>query len=420
MKLVAPFPLRAAFVTHHRRSFARVVAGTLVAVLPLWPSPAATAQEPAAARLVAVGDIHGALDEFVSILKQVQLIDDSHHWTGGATTFVQTGDLTDRGAQVRGVMDLLMALETEAKAAGGRALVLVGNHEVMNLIGETRDVTPAIFATFADEKSEERRQAAYTTYETLMTRRAPIAANDKTPRPPALTKEDWMTAHPPGFIEYFEAFAAKGKYGAWLRARSPVGRVGDSLFLHAGFEPETAPPKAEDVNDRVRDEIRKFDAIRKVLVDAKLAAPWFTLQELLAIAQHYLALVPQGPEGTERMQAHLEIYRAFIDLTGIGQWTLINPNGALWSRGFAQWPEAERTPAVTKLLERYKASRFVVGHTVTANARIAPRFENRVFVIDTGMLTSYYKGRPSALEVRGNVITAIYTDKQDVLVGGSR
>ncbi len=93
-----------------------------------------------------------------SILKTTGLIDDSNKWTGGRTQLVQTGDYTDRGEGTRAVMDLLMALEPQAKAAGGRAVVLLGNHEVMNLIGETRDVTREIFATFADANSEKRRQ----------------------------------------------------------------------------------------------------------------------------------------------------------------------------------------------------------------------------------------------------------------------
>ena len=52
-------------------------------------------------------------------------------------------------------MDLLMALEPQARSAGGRAFALLGNHEVMNLIGDTRDVTREIFATFVDPRFRE-------------------------------------------------------------------------------------------------------------------------------------------------------------------------------------------------------------------------------------------------------------------------
>ena len=38
--------------------------------------------------------------------------------------------------------------------------------------------------------------------------------------------------------------------------------------------------------------------------------------------------------------------------------------------------------------------------------------------MDTGMQPAYVaKGRASALEIRGNVFTAIYVDRRDVLAG---
>ncbi|HET7216419.1 MAG TPA: hypothetical protein VFJ02_00160, partial [Vicinamibacterales bacterium] len=49
--------------------------------------------------------------------------------------------------------------------------------------------------------------------------------------------------------------------------------------------------------------------------------------------------------------------------------------------------------------------------------RIRVRFGNRMFLIDTGMLSSYFKdGRASALELQGDRITAIYPDSREVLV----
>ena len=99
--------------------------------------PPASAQAPA--RIIAIGDIHGAIDGFTSILKATGLIDGNRRWIGGKTQLIQTGDYVDRGAGTRAVLDLLMALEDQAKSAGGRAFALLGNHEVMNLVRETRD-----------------------------------------------------------------------------------------------------------------------------------------------------------------------------------------------------------------------------------------------------------------------------------------
>ena len=115
-------------------------------------------------RIVAVGDIHGSYDGLVSILQRVELIDAETHWIGGEATLVQTGDLFDRGLQTHEVLDLLMRLQGESDSAGGRVIVLLGNHEGMNLTGFFRDVNPEIYAAFADPKSEKRRKEGYRSF----------------------------------------------------------------------------------------------------------------------------------------------------------------------------------------------------------------------------------------------------------------
>ncbi len=104
-----------------------------------------------AQRIVAIGDVHGAADAFVSILTTAGLIDANKQWIGGRTILVQTGDVTDRGAGTRAALDLLMSLEKQAAKAGGRVHALLGNHEVMNLTGHMRDASPEIFASFGGE-----------------------------------------------------------------------------------------------------------------------------------------------------------------------------------------------------------------------------------------------------------------------------
>ena len=61
-------------------------------------------------RIVAIGDIHGAYDNFVAILKNTGLVDEKLRWTGGKTHLVQMGDVVDRGPDSRKCMDLLMKL----------------------------------------------------------------------------------------------------------------------------------------------------------------------------------------------------------------------------------------------------------------------------------------------------------------------
>ncbi len=63
--------------------------------------------------------------------------------------------------------------------------------------------------------------------------------------------------------------------------------------------------------------------------------------------------------------------------------------------GFAATTSGPKTRAWRrsgKVLEAYDAAHIAVGHTVQKDGRIRPRFGNKVFLIDTGMLSSYYPG----------------------------
>ena len=102
-------------------------------------------------RLVAIGDIHGDLAAARSALRAAGAIgahDDA--WIGGDLWIVQTGDILDRGDDEQAIIDLFAALEPAAAKAGGKVIVLDGNHELMNALADFRYVTPGGFADFAD------------------------------------------------------------------------------------------------------------------------------------------------------------------------------------------------------------------------------------------------------------------------------
>jgi hypothetical protein len=327
---------------------------------------------------------------------------------------VQTGDYTDRGAHVRAVLDQLMRLEREAESAGGHVITLLGNHEVMNLIGETRDVTEAILAAFADEGSEARREAAWRAYEGLATAQSATGAN--TAAVYRHTRDAWMAAHPPGYLEYREALGPRGHYGRWLRRKNVVSRLAGTVFMHAGVSP-TWPRTSEDaINSQVKSELARYDAYVEALVARKLALPFFSFQEILAVtaAQLQVARTPiaAAADGERAPQPVLEPRWLLegSEIARIESWALLAPEGPLWFRGLATWPETA-ADQVTMLLRALKADRFVVGHTVQPQG-IVSRFDGRVFLIDTGMLTSVYKGRPAALEIAGSTVTALYLDGQ--------
>jgi hypothetical protein len=389
-------------------------AALLVAVLLLCShGQALTAQ--ATARLYAIGDIHGSIDGFKSILKAAGLADASGKWTGGRAQLVQTGDYMDRGEGTRAVLDLLMALETQARSAGGRAHVMLGNHEVMNLIGETRDVTREIYATFADSNSEKRRNDAWEAYAKLAA--AKTANGDPVPGVYAQTREAWMTTHPPGYVEYKEALSPKGKYGQWLRGKPILTVVDGNIFMHAGIPPANAPARLDDLNTQTRDEIRRLDQFVDRLINLKLATRDFTLNEILQVASGEIGLANARIAGAkaegkepDRSKLNVPLLLEAQEILKIDTWLAVHPEGALWYRGLATEPDDPAGGPFAALLAQYGAKRFVTGHTPQSSRSITMRFGGRSVLIDTGMLASVYKGRASALQIDGDKLTAIYED----------
>jgi Calcineurin-like phosphoesterase len=374
-----------------------------------WAGPARAPAQPET--IVAIADVHGDFDDFVAILQRSGLVDKQNQWTGGRTTFVQIGDLIDRGPKPREVMDLMMALEKEAGHAGGRTVSLLGNHEMMNIMGDLRYVTPLNYASYADSNSEKRQKAAYEEYVKWSKSHAALLA--ELPQPMELTEAEWMARHPPGFIEQREAFGPNGVYGAWIRGHDAVAEIGGIIFLHGGIDPALAKTKLDAMNDKVHEEIKIFDASKQYLEKEKLILPFYNLQEMSYVLQAEIIA-----ERKSRAIANDERQAKIMEFLKFQDWLSVRVDGPLWFRGYDQWSEEEGSLLASKVLEAYKATHLVLGHTVQRGGRIRPRFGNEVFLIDTGMLSSYYAGgRPSALEICGDAkFTAVYLDQQVVLV----
>jgi hypothetical protein len=388
-------------------------------------TPAATKAD----HVVAIGDIHGDFDAFLGLLTHVGLIDGERRWTGRDITLVQTGDYMDRGPKVRPLLDYLMTLEAQAEAGGGRAIVLMGNHEASNAIGVLRDVPASAFAAFADAESENRRESAYAAHVKLAeSRRTALARVDTAlPIPKVYMVPDrdaWMAAHPPGFVEYLEAFGPLGTYGKWIRTRMVLVRINDTVFLHGGINPEVAPKKLESLNEQAQKEIARWDRMRKQMIEQQIALPSFTFEELLEAGGSELTRV--GLEARRRLDMNGQADPAaaalaiashpLAALQEVGKWAILDPNGPLWFRGYATWRSEEGGPQLDQLQRRFGPVRFVVGHTMTSGFRAMARFSSRVFLIDTGMLSSYYEGgRASALDIQNGTYAAVTLEDRRVL-----
>jgi hypothetical protein len=318
-------------------------------------------------RIVAVGDVHGGYDAFVRILRAAAVIDGTDRWAAGDAYLVQTGDVVDRGAESKRALDLLRRLEREATKGGGRVVALVGNHEVMRLLGATRDTNPAEIEAFRTPRSGDIRNAVRQRW--LASQREMAAASGAAADVRALTaKFDAET--PLGLVEMIGAFAADGEYGRWVRGHAAAARINGVLFVHGGISPRVAPLGCVGINAGIRSDITTgLEQVRRAPLES-------------------LSMSEDGP---------------------------------LWYRGLAREDEATFVSELEKIVEIIGARAIVVGHTVSETGRIRSRFSGRVVQIDTGMLSTVYKGgRASALEIVGDQWTAIYEDGRQPLVTPAR
>ena len=213
-----------------------LIAWALAGILPLGAAPASGCNIEGVERIVAIGDVHGADDRFVGILKAARLIDDTLHWSGGRAHLVQTGDILDRGPGSRRALDLLRRLEDEAPRAGGAVHPLIGNHEVMRMLGDLRYVTPGEYEAFVTSRSEDTRQ------------------NFVKQAKPEL-RDQVLKETPLGFVEMRVAFGRDGEYGKWLRTHDVVARINGILFLHGGISPAVAVQSCDAINATIRREL---------------------------------------------------------------------------------------------------------------------------------------------------------------------
>jgi hypothetical protein len=196
-------------------------------------------------RVVAVGDVHGSLDNLIVILKSSELLDGNLAWSGGASHLVLNGDLIDKGRSDRGVLDLARRLKSEAEAAGGRVHVVLGNHEAMNLDGNLRYVSKESFAEFANLERRSDRNRSWMAYKQGYRR-------DQILR----LRKAFDEQHPPGYFGRLRALAPDGEYGSWLLLQPAAIKINGIVFVHGGLTPKIAAKGLNGINEEVHNTLR--------------------------------------------------------------------------------------------------------------------------------------------------------------------
>jgi hypothetical protein len=336
------------------KRFVRIAMMAFAALICIMPTHAATAAK-APQRIVAVGDLHGDYDAWIAVARNAGIVDANGHWAGGKTVLVQMGDVTDRWSDTLKIIRSLQQLQKEAPRKGGKVVVILGNHEAMNLLGDNRYTTPGEYAAFVDGQSGARRDRVYEA------NRAQLEAAARAQNPavtPEQVRAAWMAEHPLGWVEHQLAWSPSGELGKWAAANPAIVKIGGTLFAHGGISAEYAKQPLEAVNKRVA---------------AAMAAGEDTPTSVLN-----------------------------------------DPLGPLWYRGLVMKDsdaDAERASAkpptplltseqeLTEVLTAYGADRLVIAHTpsikgiqITGNGRLAR--------IDTG-ISRFYGGPLSWLEIVG-------------------
>jgi Calcineurin-like phosphoesterase len=376
----------------------------LAFVLPLITALSCIAAEQ---RIIAIGDVHGDLPDFVAILQQVGLMKENHQWSGGATVLVQVGDMVDRGPKSRECLDLLMDLERQAPQQNGKVVPLLGNHEVMTMMGDLRYASAEDYQGFATAQSEKVRQQAYQEYVDFLA----AHGNHSSDAASAGQQEKWMAEHPLGFFERRDAFGPQGLYGRWLRQHDAVVQLANGAFVHGGLSPDLQFRDIQELNQRMHTDLATFDSLWQALSTKKIIWRYMTIEEAVHQAQGEWADIQRRGQVEPELKDELQKFLNFPT------WFCNSPDSPIWYRGLALEPEEKLRPGVDAMLARLKIGYIVAGHTVRPKGVITQRFGNRVFLIDTGMLKSVYAGKASALEIHDGQFTAWYAgEKPEVLV----
>ena len=195
---------------------------------------------PLGAKIVAIGDVHGDLSVTIKSLKLAGVIpmNTPHHfntideannieWIGGNTHIVQVGDQIDRcrpntwyrdicndndtykdeGSDLK-IMELLDKLDEKAQYQNGAVISILGNHEIMNCVGDFRYVSPKEFEEFGEYYN--------------------IKKTDRTNR-----------IFPYGYKERKQAFSPGGMIARkFAKNHKSIVQVGPWIFVHGGITPK--------------------------------------------------------------------------------------------------------------------------------------------------------------------------------------
>ncbi len=159
-------------------------------------------------RIIAIGDLHGALDSLLEIAGRLGIVDGRLDLDLADTDLVFVGDICDRGTNSRAIYELIIRWQEAAPRKGSRVWFLLGNHEVMNCFGMRQYNTVEEYLSF-----DGSSRAA-------------------------------------GRLAHEAAFAPGGWLSAWLASQQVMVKLGTLIFAHADLPRAIGEWSVEEINAR--------------------------------------------------------------------------------------------------------------------------------------------------------------------------
>ena len=158
-------------------------------------------------RIVVFGDIHGDFELLLSLFLKANVINEKLEWIGEDTYVVQMGDFLDRGGRPNSIdteeeceelqiIQFLDFINKKAQQFDGKVLCLLGNHELMNLMGDFR------YTSINTNKCFKNRKAIFSPGSELCHKIACITYG-------ILKIDDWVFVHGGLLPKHIESYREK-------------------------------------------------------------------------------------------------------------------------------------------------------------------------------------------------------------------
>jgi hypothetical protein len=355
------------------------------------------------AKIVAFGDVHGAYEELISLLKDTGMVDNNLNWSGGNSHLVSMGDLIDRGPRSRDVIDLMMRLQDQAIKSGGEVHVLLGNHELMAMTGNREYTSLNDYNVFAADETDAEREALKLEY-----------IKDHEGRNDKNYSEVFDKSFPKGFIALNRAYGPEGYIGRWLLNQNLILKINDTIFIHGGISSEITGKSLSEVDTEGRSQIKRYINTLLSLRRSSVLPLYVDYNDRVTyLNAKAKKLIDADPDINLNMEKRPAWFNHVLELYEAQNGMVLGNEGPLWYRGTSVCNINCESFNIERFLKRVNARRVVLGHTPTSDHKVIERMDGMVIRLDTGMLKSYYRGETSALIIDKGDIYVHYQGKPE-------